>query len=177
MSRSLPIQIVDENDSPIEARTIEEAQQKGLWHRIVRVMIQDSQGRILLQKRRPNLELYPDCWDTSIGGHVDAGEDYLTAAKRETTEETGLSDVSLREVEYYRSQALYRGRTLNRFNKTYTTVVSANQKFVPDPHEVAEFRWFTLEEARRLLEEQPESVTDGLQHFLTARADNESHSS
>ena len=50
MGRKL-IQIVDEHDQPVGAASMDEAQTKGLWHRIVRVMVEDGQGHVLLQLR------------------------------------------------------------------------------------------------------------------------------
>lgn len=48
------------------------------------VIVEDEQGRILLQQRTDNL-----CWGYA-GGALELGESTETAAKRELTEETGL---------------------------------------------------------------------------------------
>lgn len=63
-----------------------------LVHRAVRVVIFDTAGRILLQKRSMNKDIQPGKWDTAVGGHLDSGEDYLDAAKREMREELGITD-------------------------------------------------------------------------------------
>lgn len=62
--------------------------------RCVAGLIVDSGGRIFVQKRSSSRRLFPDTWDL-VGGHVEAGEDLLTALGREITEETGwrLADV------------------------------------------------------------------------------------
>lgn len=52
-------------------------------------IIQD--GKILLQKRRMDKDSFPGCLDAASTGHVDAGEDFLTAAVREVKEELGLT--------------------------------------------------------------------------------------
>jgi isopentenyldiphosphate isomerase len=161
-----PIQIVDENDKPLRPGTMTEAQAEGLWHRIVRIIVKDQEGRILLQKRGATMATFPGCWDTSASGHVDNAEDYLTAAKREMAEEIGLQEASLEEVESYQSRGLYEGRKLNRFNKTYLTFVKNDQIFTADPVEVSEIKWFTPEAIRALLEERPSIFSDGLKHFL-----------
>ena len=44
-----PIQIVDEKDQPLRGGTLDEVQLGGLWHRIARVMVSDTQGNVLLQ--------------------------------------------------------------------------------------------------------------------------------
>ena len=63
-----------------------------LIHRSVQIFVFSPDGRILLQKRSPDKDIQPGRWDTSVGGHLAAGEDYLTAARRETAEELGVAE-------------------------------------------------------------------------------------
>ncbi|MFZ2198926.1 MAG: NUDIX domain-containing protein, partial [Thermodesulfovibrionales bacterium] len=63
-----------------------------LLHRVVHVLVFDKKGRLLLQRRSLNKDVAPGKWDTSVGGHVNPGEDILEAAKREMNEELGISD-------------------------------------------------------------------------------------
>ena len=53
------------------------------------VIVEDEQGRILLQKRSDN-----HCWGYA-GGSIELDEEVETAAKRELLEETGLTAHSL----------------------------------------------------------------------------------
>lgn len=52
---------------------------------------------ILLIHRSPNAHLFPSMYN-GVGGHVERGEDVLSAARREVREETGLEahDLTLR---------------------------------------------------------------------------------
>ena len=59
------------------------------------IFIFDNQGRVLLLKGSPDKRIWANLYN-GIGGHVEPGEDILGAAKRELTEETGLTDVPLR---------------------------------------------------------------------------------
>jgi len=59
-------------------------------HRVVHLLVLDSGGRLLLQKRSMNKSVAPGRWDTSVGGHVDCGEDVETALCREASEELGF---------------------------------------------------------------------------------------
>ncbi|HEV2796216.1 MAG TPA: NUDIX hydrolase [Nocardioides sp.] len=53
------------------------------------VVLVDPAGRILLQERDEHAPIDPDRWGLA-GGHVEAGEDFETAAYRELEEETGV---------------------------------------------------------------------------------------
>ena len=63
-----------------------------LIHRTAHVVVFNQKGEILLQKRSKNKDIQPGKWDTAVGGHLDSGEDYETAAKRELAEELGIND-------------------------------------------------------------------------------------
>jgi len=66
-----------------------------LIHRVAHVLVFDEAGRLLLQKRSATKDVQPGKWDTSVGGHLDPGEDYLSAAVREMQEELGISETPL----------------------------------------------------------------------------------
>ncbi|MBD3281037.1 NUDIX domain-containing protein [Candidatus Dojkabacteria bacterium] len=68
----------------------EEVHQKGLWHRAIHAWLINNKGELLLQKRGPGKDTYPNHWTASIGGHIDAGDDSLPTVIRETEEELGL---------------------------------------------------------------------------------------
>lgn len=156
------LQVVDENDRPIGGATRQELKSKGLRYRIVRISVEDKDGNVVVQKRVATKDTYPNCWDNSAAGHVDEGEDYLTAAKRELAEEIGLSDVPLAEVGYYYSEAVTpSGLILNRFTKIYKTVVDRDTKFTPQPEEVSEIVWMSKSDIAELVAAGDE-VTDGL---------------
>jgi 8-oxo-dGTP pyrophosphatase MutT (NUDIX family) len=66
-------------------------------------VIIDDNGRIFIQRRAPTQTLFPNAWDI-VGGHLEPGESFHDALRREVTEETGwqLSHVlaELDEIEY-----------------------------------------------------------------------------
>ena len=82
--------VVNEHDEVIRRATRREVHATGLWHRAVHVLVFDSSGRVLLQKRSMLKDLSPGLWDSSCSGHLDAGEDYDAAAVRELAEEIGV---------------------------------------------------------------------------------------
>ena len=87
------LEVVDKNGNVLElAKRSEIHGNPSLLHRVVHILVFDGKGRILLQKRSLNKDVAPGKWDTSVGGHVNPGEDILDAAKREMKEELGIAE-------------------------------------------------------------------------------------
>lgn len=73
---------------------------KNRYQAVPRVLIFLRNGSdILLLKGAPGKRIWANLYN-GVGGHVESGEDILTAARREVKEETGLSvkDLSLKAV-------------------------------------------------------------------------------
>lgn len=156
-----PVVVVDEQDNVIGNAPLAEVLEKGLYHRIVSVHVQDEGGAMLLQLRSPHVRLYPNSWDQAAGGHVDEGHTYESAALAELEEELGITDVPLRIVDTYR----YRGKegeaSINQFVRVYLVTVSRDSQIHIEPKEITTVQWFTLDELRMLVHEQPEHFTPG----------------
>jgi len=160
------IVVVDENDQPIGIFPKQEVWAKGLLHRIVRVMLEDEHGNLLLQKRSMQMDTAPGCWDHAAAGHVDAGEDYEPAAYRELMEELGIGDVKLEEVAKYRTSTTnYGGKKLNRFNKLFRGHLPHRTMHMHND-EVTEVRWFSLAQVKDLIHDHPDQVTDGIKQVI-----------
>lgn len=163
-----PVIIVDENDNEIGTAMLSEVWQKGLYHRIVSIFIEDEQGRMLLQRRSPSVKLYPNCWDQAAGGHVDEGLTYGSTAANELEEELGLRAIKLKTVTTYRFNTKEDSRTINQFVRVFWAQISSNTLLQPQAEEVDRLQWFTSDELRRLTAEQPEVFTPGFLHELRA---------
>ena len=62
---------------------------KGEYHLVVFVWVFNSRGQVLMTKRAPEKQSYPNLWEHT-GGSVLAGESSLEAICRELFEETGI---------------------------------------------------------------------------------------
>jgi isopentenyldiphosphate isomerase len=111
-----------------------------LIHPVVHVMIFDGSGRVLLQKRADTKDIQPGKWDTSVGGHMKAGEDPVAAAFREILEEVGARP---EEIEFAYSY-VWRSPVETEFVRTY--VARSEGPFAFDPEEISEGRFWTMEE-------------------------------
>ena len=67
-----------------------EAHKNGWFHATVHIWLFTNDEKILLQKRALTKKVFPGLWDISVAGHIGAGEEILTSAKREVFEEIGL---------------------------------------------------------------------------------------
>ncbi len=85
------VDLYDENRLPL-GRTAERggAANPGEYRTVVHVCVFDRRGRLLIQRRTPEKFIWPDRWDVSVGGGVDAGESSRQGAEREFREELGL---------------------------------------------------------------------------------------
>ena len=68
--------IVDDSDSVVGSASREEVHRLGLLHRSTHLIVFDSRGRVLLQRRSAEKDTFPGRWDSSVSGHVDSGEMY-----------------------------------------------------------------------------------------------------
>ena len=84
---------VDENDNVLGEITREKAHKEGLLHRVAAVYLVNDNGEILVNERARDGHL-----DHSSAGHVEVGESYLEAAKRELEEELGIIGIELQDI-------------------------------------------------------------------------------
>jgi isopentenyl-diphosphate delta-isomerase len=68
-----------------------EVHRDGDWHGAAHLWILNREGQILIQRRSPTKENWPNLWDVSVAGHISAGEGPVEAALREAKEELGIT--------------------------------------------------------------------------------------
>ncbi len=147
MSHNPPIPRVNEDNVVTGATTIEEALKNDWPRRVTRVFIFDSSGHILMQKRSDTIIGHPGLWDQSAGGHIDAGENELLSAKRETKEELGVS-ISPVLIEAGYKTELPGDR---QFNYIYKAVLPTGLTIDFDPHDVALVQWMTVAQLDQMI--------------------------
>ncbi|MFH1133683.1 MAG: NUDIX domain-containing protein [Nanoarchaeota archaeon] len=81
--------VVDDADRPLRPARRAGVLRQGLLHRGCGIFIvRDS--RLFVHKRPFTKDIFPGRWSVYVGGGVHWGEGYLSAARRELLEETGL---------------------------------------------------------------------------------------
>lgn len=123
-----------------EARRSEVHGNPGLIHRVSHVLVFNSRGELYLQKRSLTKDVQPGKWDTSVGGHLDKGESYLEAAKREMKEEIGIETDDIQFLYKYLHSNQYESEYVSTFHCLWDGVIMVNED------EIAEGKFWTLDE-------------------------------
>lgn len=138
--------VVDENGDVIGSATRGECHSGSMkLHPVVHLHVIDRDGRILLQRRSPDKDIQPGRWDTAVGGHVDYGESVRDALMRESREELGIDASAAVAVTHYVFQSQREREYVNTF---FLRVDDDDFKAYPDPVEISEIRFWTVDEIR-----------------------------
>ncbi|GJL78258.1 MAG: NTP pyrophosphohydrolase [Nitrospinaceae bacterium] len=144
--------VVDIDDRVTGQATRREIHQKKLLHRSVHIFVFNREGHLYLQKRALSKDENPGFWDTSSAGHVDAGEDYQTAADRELMEELTIS-------EPLQPFMKIKACPESHFEHVHAYTCTTRQPIQPNPDEIQEGRFWTLEEIKDSLGEKNHPFT------------------
>ena len=108
-----------------------------LLHPVVHLHVINHNKTILLQKRPLSKQIQPGKWDTSVGGHISAGETLEQALKKEAFEEIGIVGFSAKLLKVYKWESEVEAELVYLF----TTFDFKNVKVQSD--EVDEIRFWT----------------------------------
>jgi isopentenyldiphosphate isomerase len=114
-----------------------------LLHRAAHVLVVNAAGEIFLQRRSRAKTVQPRKWDSSVGGHVNAGESYEAAAGREMEEELGIVGASLEFLYTY----IHRNAYESEYVATFRT--SWEGPFQLHPEEIDDGRFWSFDEIDR----------------------------
>jgi len=98
--------VVNEKDEVIGYKSRYECHHdKSLIHRAVDVILLNKEGKIAMQKRSIQKDLYPGYYCVTASGHVSKGESYEDTADRELKEEMGVEEVRLERKDTFITHA------------------------------------------------------------------------
>ena len=116
-----------------------------LLHPVVHLHVFNQNGELYLQKRAINKDIQPGKWDTSVGGHVDFGEDIEVALRREVREELGIVDFEPRFIKRYKFVSKHEAELVHSFYTIY------NDNIHPDPVEISEGKFWNIKDIENQL--------------------------
>ena len=143
--------IVDERDRVLGQAPRAEVHARRLRHRAVHIFLFNRQGQLYIQQRALTKDTSPGCFDSSASGHLDAGEDYDHAARRELHEELGLAVPPEKLTRALRLEAC--AETGWEFVWLYT--LTGDFEPTPNPREISAGHFWDRDRILRLIEEQP----------------------
>lgn len=157
--------LVDKNDVTVGTMEKMEAHEKGLLHRAFSVLLFDSSGRVLLQKRADDKYHSSGLWTNTCCSHPLPGEDVEQAARRRLLEEMGI-DVQPTFSHHFIYQAEFENGLIEHeldhvFTGTFDGVPVANPKEVQD-WKFADLTWLKEDIARH-----PEAYTVWFKLIMT----------
>jgi isopentenyldiphosphate isomerase len=139
-------QLVDRNGKRLGSASREECHgNPRLIHLVVHLHLFDPDGRLYLQKRSMGKDTNPGLWDTSVGGHVGAGEAVPDALVREAREELGIHAEGAAFLYSYLSEGTFE----SEFAECFMLVTT--QPIHWDPVEIQDGRFFTREEVQGMI--------------------------
>lgn len=151
--------VVDLDDRVTGQAPRREVHARHLLHRAIHVLVHDPAGRLFLQRRSLGKDTFPGCWDSSCSGHVDAGEDYPVAARRELGEELGWHDTGLPLRPLLKLPAS--PETGHEFIQIFL-LGPLSGPFDLNPLEITEGRWIVPGELDLLISEHPDQIAGAL---------------
>lgn len=142
--------IVNEKDEVLGYKTRFECHHdKSLIHRAVNVALFNTEGKLVMQKRSTQKDLYPGYFALSSTGHVSKGETYEQAAIRELEEEMGVSKISLKRIGTFIVKASEETEMIALFTGIY------DGKYTYPSDEVESIHYFSPKEINTLKQITP----------------------
>lgn len=163
-ARQERVVIVDDNNVEVGVAPRHEMRSKRLLHRATFILVFDSKGRLLVQKRTETKDLYPGFYDLAAGGVVVEGESYDASAVRELAEELGIRGVPLEaHFDFYFEDSGNRC-----FGRLYSCICEGPFELQPEEVVSAEFRPLDRILGGRIKPVTPDTL-DALERYLAQR--------
>lgn len=116
----------------------------GKFYRTIFVLVRNKDNQIFVQKRSATKDLFPNCWDLSVGGHVPFGTTYLDTAIRELQEELGVT--ATKEDVQFLQEVLVKMPSSNEFFHVFSYDLKPTDTVIVNSEEVAQTRWMSIDE-------------------------------
>ncbi|MRH89853.1 isopentenyl-diphosphate Delta-isomerase [Nocardia sp. SYP-A9097] len=138
----------------------------GQLHRAFSVLLFDDSGQVLLQQRAGIKTRFPLLWTNTCCGHPAPGQSVIEAAAKRLREEMGLTaDLTEAGTFSYQAADPATGRVEHEFDHVVLGRIGTAAP-EPNPAEVAETMWVSIEELRTAMTAVPTGYTPWLAQVL-----------
>ena len=138
------VEMLDDLGNVVSVVSRREIRDRNLLHRSVFVAVVNGSDELLVHRRAPWKDVWPDSWDIAVGGIVGPGETWAAAAARELVEETGV----VAELGYL-GEGEYADAEVRELARVYHA--RAEGPFTFDDGEIVEAAWVPITQLREWL--------------------------
>jgi len=149
--------LVDDDDHAIGTMEKMEAHQKGLLHRAFSVVIFNSKGEMLLQKRAPSKYHSGGLWTNACCSHPLPGESMNNATQRKLKQEMGIDVKTEYAYKFIYRTTLEGGLIEHECDHVFTGVFDGEP--IINTHEVEDWKFISPEQLRTEVSLNPEKFT------------------
>jgi len=156
------IVVVDEDDNEVGCEPRDVVDAKKLRYRASGLWIKNSNGDSLLARRAYTKTHYPGRWGSAVAGTVEEGETYEGNIVKEAEEELGLTDIELVKGPHAETSGEY-----SHFTQWFNLIVDEPESYFKiQDEEVVEIKWFSEEELRKELKDNPKEFVENMERFV-----------
>lgn len=136
-----------------------EAHRQGILHKAFSIVIFNSKGEMLIQKRAMSKYHFKGLWSNACCSHQRPEETTEDSIRRRLREELNLENV---RTEYlftfiYKAKDEPTGLVEHEYDEVYIAVYDGN--VIPNPSEVEEVRWISMSDLRGEIELEPDKFS------------------
>ena len=153
--------IVDKNDKIIGYKERGTLNSDDIY-RVSALWLTNSRGEILLARRHHTKTHHPNMWGPAVAGTVDEGESYEENIIKESEEELGLKNIKPKIGPKTENNGKF-----HHFTQWYILNIDRNtDEFKIQEDEVEEVKWFSPEEFKKRLNENPEDFLPTMKKYF-----------
>lgn len=150
--------LVDMNDNPIGSMEKMEAHKTGALHRAFSVLVFNSDGYLLLQRRAASKYHSGGLWTNTCCSHPSPGQSTMDSALMRLKQEMGISaDLNYHSCFTYQANLDY-GLQEHEFDHVY--IGRSDQKPIPNPDEVQEYKYLSPENVSQEILHNPQAYSE-----------------
>lgn len=156
--------LVDEEDNEIGIMEKLRAHQEAVLHRAISIFVFNDQHELLLQQRAAEKYHSPLQWTNTCCTHPRKDENVMDAAVRRLKEEMNMSCELIYQYRFIYKAVLADGLTEHELDHVFFG--RSNVLPVPNPEEVAGWKYMSLENIEADIAEHPQNYTEWFKLML-----------
>lgn len=149
--------LVDQSDQVVGYAGKIDTHRRGLLHRAFSILIYNTAGEMLLQKRAPGKYHSGGLWTNACCSHPLKGAGFSTCLHRRLREEMGIDCELDFAFSFIYKAEFENGLIEHELDHVYTGLYDGEVK--PDPSEVGDYKWTVMDELTRDVKLHPEQYT------------------